>query len=367
MYAYLLETYLLSILAALLYGCFVRPFAAPRYRKYALLLLIALSMSLPLIIDNWATQEGEPTCLHQHPVTEIVCVDYCPHPEELPVCYEIALLQERFCDCTAVSKENLLVFRQNHWYDLCLWASAWCGAFLLPLAIVAIGLCLLRIAYLVYLVCRSRRQTLSLQGKTYTLLHPPRPLAVGSFKLWHNYIIWQRELDDLPPAEREVVLWHEIAHLEQRDTWLKILLGCLQPIWAVNPAYYFFQRELGHLCEEIADQFTLRRINHNVSLYVSVLLKLKSPTFAFAAQHFGAGALKKRVLSMTQRPQHYNKISSLGVIVLAVLLYYAAQAIQPRLAQEVDKMRVYQTLAQDNQSSGRSLFCKHCLLEKLNK
>lgn len=366
MYAYLIETYLLSIVAAVLYGLFIRPFAAPQYRKYALLLIVGLSFLLPLWIDNWAKTQGNPVCLHQHPVAEIVCVDYCPNPEELPVCYEIAMLQERFCECSAVSKENLLVFRQNAFYDACLAVSPWCNIVLLPLAIAALGWWLLQFAYLLYLVLRSRRETIFIKGKTYTILYPPIPIAVGSFKLWHNYIIWQRELDNLSTAEREAILWHEIAHLQQGDTWIKLAIGIMQPLWAINPAYYFFSRELYYLGEVIADKFAANKVN-NMHLYISVLLKMKLSRQTLAVHHFAAGSLKQRVLVLTQQSKHYNHITCIIVIILISSLYTTAKLVQPRIAQQFDKVRVYQVLLQDKQSSGRSLFCKHCLLEQLNK
>lgn len=366
MYVYLLETYVLSIVAVVLYVFLIRSLAAPKYRKYALLFIMALSLSLPFFIDNWAKKQGEPVCLHSHPVTEIVCVDYCPNSDELPSCYEIALLQDRFCECSAVTKDNLLVFRSNKIYDTCLAFVPFFQKILLPFACLVFAWWFLQIAYLFYLLFRSRRDIIFLNGKKYTVLYPPIPLAVGSFRLWNGYIIWQRELNNLSIAEREAILWHEIAHLKQYDTWLQIAIGLVQPLWAINPAYYYINKELRLLSEVIADKFAVAQIN-NTHLYVSVLLKMKLARQNNYIQYFAASTLKKRVLMLTKQPPKQHRKFGITIITLFVALCAICAYTQPLIAQQFDKIRVYKTLAENNQNSGRSLFCKHCLLEQLNQ
>jgi hypothetical protein len=366
MYIYLIETYILSIVAVMLYALFVRPLAALQHRKYALLSMIGLSLLLPFFIDTWAEEQGDPLCLHSHLVPETVCVDYCPNPDELPSCYEIALLQDQFCTCNIVSKENLLVFRYNYFYDTCLKIVPLFQKILFPLAAIVILWWLLQIAYLYYILLRSRRETIQIKGKTYTLLHPCSPLAVGSFRLWNGYIIWQKELDHLTSPEREAVLWHEIAHLKQYDTWLQIMLGLVQPLWVINPAYYFLNRELRLLSELIADKFAVAQIN-NTRLYVSVLLKMKLARQTNAIHYLAAGTLKNRVLMLTQQPNKNHRKLSVIIALLFITLYILCAYTQPIITQQFDKIRVYKTLAETNQNSGRSLFCKHCVLEQVNQ
>ncbi len=370
MAVYFIETYILSVVGYLFYRLIVCRFAAPIERKYALVGIVVMSLLLPLLVDHWEGRQGEDTvCLHSHVLTEIVCVDYCPSEEDLPVCYDVAAKQEHFCRCSRVTPENILVFKPNKLYDSYLLIQPLTNKIITPIFMLLGFVFLLKIAYLVYLITPSRRQKMVLQGYSFTALYPKYPLAVGSFKLWGNYVIWQHELSALPLKEQEAVLWHEIAHLQHKDTWLKIILDLLQFIWLLNPVFYAVYAEINKLNEYIADHFAIGKVQ-NIPLYVNTLLKMKQAKTITVFQTFKPSGFKERITWLVnERKQHaYPSLFAVmgpGMVIL-LLLWTTTLYTMPQISKEMDKVRVYQKLAKDNENSGRSLFCKHCLLQQLN-
>lgn len=365
---YLIETYLLSMVGYLFYRLTIRHSAAAIERKFALIGIVCLSLLLPLMADGWESRQGSPVCLHQHTFTEIVCVDYCPSEEDLPVCYDIAANQADFCQCSHVTPENILVFKPNKLYDIYIHFKSLTNLLATPLcALLCLVFCL-KIVYLGYLIASSRRRKMTIGNYSFIALYPKHPLAVGSFRLWKNYIIWQKELSDLTSGEREAVLWHEIAHLRQCDTWLKICLDLLQIIWAANPIFYIISSELNKLNEHIADHFAIKKIQ-DIALYINVLLKMKQAKAPLVFQSFKSSGFKERIIWLInekkQPAQHKNR-SHIYLPATALLLWATVLHTMPQISKELDKVTVYQKLAKDNENSGRSLFCKHCLLEQLN-
>ncbi len=367
MQSYILDTYLLSMVGALLYCLFIRNQLPPLYQKITLFSIIALSLLCPPIVDSLSSQELSKASFHEHAIDETVYSNYCPPEAELFVCYQKAQADENFCDCTTLDMSNILVYEPNPTYDVVLSYEERATPFIWGVAGLVFLLLLAKIGYLLRVIAISRQEILDVDGQKYTLLHPSKPLAVGSFQLWKKYIIWQKELDELDEAERKAVLWHEISHLEQKDTWLKIGLHITQFIWVLNPIYYFILKELDQINEYVADEFAAAKLG-NKKLYASLLVKMKRAQQLALVHHFNtthSSLLKVRVQRLIQK-QHRRK--AIFLIPFMALLFtcfaFTTYYSLPVIHQQLDKIEVYQTLSEENQATGKPMFCKNCLIEK---
>ena len=210
---YLLLTYTLSVVGALFYYCFFRKNTRPQLQKTLLLSIVVLSFALPPIVDSFLVKAEEKVCLHQNEyISETVYYNFCPAPgEEMDMCLDIALKEDHFCECTAILPNNLLVYKAQPLYDFWVLYGSLLTNILKSIAVVLFIWFLVKIAYLIWVIAQSKRKTLQIEGKDYILLFPSKPLSVGSFRLWKEYIIWQEELNYLTETERMGVLWHEIA------------------------------------------------------------------------------------------------------------------------------------------------------------
>ncbi len=368
---YLLLTYTLSVVGALFYYGFARRSIRPQLQKALLLSIVVLSFALPPIMYSFVVEE-EKVCLHKDEfVSETVYFNFCPSPgEEMDMCLDIAMKQEHFCECTAIEADNLLMYKAEPLYDLWVLYGAWIGNILKSIACFLLLLLFIKITYLYRIIAQSEQKELQLEGKIYTLLFPKKPLAVGSFKLWKEYIIWQPELDYLTETERMGVLWHEISHLRQRDTWLKIFFQLLQLVWWLNPVFYYFNRELDKLNEFIADDFAVQKVG-NPQFYATLLVKMKRYQNLSMVHHFKSSKphpLKVRVLHLLNQTPVKNSFKYLAILIIALnisLLSFTAYVAIPSIDKQMDKIVVYQELLIQQQESGKSIFCKNCLLKNL--
>lgn len=371
MISYILLTYFLSVVGGLFYYIFVRKNVRPQLQKALLLSIVALSFALPPIVDSMIEVE-EKVCLHQNEyISETVYYNFCPAPgEEMDMCLDIALKEEHFCECTAILPDNLLVYKAEPLYDFWFIYGDLISNILKSIAAFLFLWLLFKIASLMWIIAKSERKIIEMDGKTYTILFPSNPLSVGSFKLWKEYIIWQKELDFLTENERMGVLWHEIAHLRQKDTWFKIVFELLQLVWWLNPIYYLFSRELEQLNEFLADEFAVQKVG-NKQFYANLLVKMKRYQNLAMVHHFKSQkthSLKRRVLYLLQYQPLQKPLKFLTTFFIAVLFtllslttYYTI----PSLDKQMDNIALYKELLIQQQVSGKSIFCKNCLLKSV--
>jgi len=370
---YFLLTYILSVVGGLFYYFFIRKNARPQLQKALLLSIVALSFALPPIIDSLLVVEvEEKMCLHKTEyISETVYYNFCPAPgEEMDMCLDIALKEDHFCECSAILPNNLLVYKAEPLYDFWFVYGNLLTNILKSIALVLFAWLFLKIAYLFFIIAQSEKKDMVLEGKTYTILYPQKSLSVGSFKLWKEYIIWQKELDYLTETERMGVLWHEIAHLQQKDTWLKIGFELLQLIWWMNPVFYLFSKELDKLNEFLADEFAVEKVG-NTQFYATLLVKMKRYQNLSMVHHFKAQKehpLKLRVVHLLNQKQvkssfKYLTSMLIGIVfsVLSLTAYYAI----PNIDEQMDHITFYEELSIQQQVSGKSIFCKSCLLKDL--
>ena len=369
---YFLLTYALSVVGGLFYYFFIRKNARPQLQKALLLSIVLLSLSLPPIIDTLLVEEEGKVCLHQNEyISETVYYNFCPAPgEEMNMCLDIAMKEDHFCECTSISANDLLVYKAEPFYDFWVLYGGLLSNLLKSVAFLLLAWLFLKIAYLYWIIYQSEQKTLELEGKTYTLLFPQKPLSVGSFKLRKEYIIWQEELNYLTETERMGVIWHEIAHLNQKDTWLKISFECLQLIWWMNPIFYWFSKELDKLNEFLADEFAVQKVG-NTHFYASLLVKMKRYENLSMVHHFKSKQthpLKLRVLhllNLSPVKTSFRYLTTIFIAAIIGILSLTTYYVIPSIDKQMDKFTVYEELLMQQQVSGKSIFCKNCLLKSL--
>jgi len=152
-----------------------------------------------------------------------VCDNFCPDEEEINHCYDVAITTSDFCNCASVEKENLIVYESNTYYNFFVYnVETMRKALLLTAGLFALVL-LVKIICLQYIIFISKKRKIKIDGESYIILEPEINMPVASFRLLKKYIIWETSLHQLNPQEQSAILYHEIAHIKNFDTWWKII------------------------------------------------------------------------------------------------------------------------------------------------
>ncbi len=357
----------------LIYLLLARNKVSVAIRKGILLSIVVCSFALPYLIENLYTTTGtyEP-CLQEHQISEAVYLSYCPsNGDEVKMCYDI-VKESAFCSCDVEEvAENLLVFKGNIIYDFLVFIEPYVFQIAAMCIFLTIVLLVLRLFYLAYIIKSSRHESYLFRGKQYTVLHPKRPIGVSSFRLRKSYIIWQEEMNYLTPSEQEAILWHEISHIQQRDTWLKIALNLTQVVWILNPVFYYINREIDRLNEFLADEFAVNKAGVDVRDYASLLVKMKRYQHLSVSQAFNAkGELKRRIVYLLKEhntpstpPRRVLAICLpfLMVVSLSTMTFYS----MPAITEQLDTIKLHQTLTTAiADHNGQKVFCKNCFVAK---
>lgn len=381
--SYIILTYLLLTLGLGFYWIFVRNRFSSSRQRLVLLSILGLSSLLPLFIclnesasAPVAVVEAAVHLPETYFIEQSVLIDFCPTGQLLEACYQEAITVEQFCNCEEVDRANLLYYESSTWYNWLSWQEWTVGKVLLFVGLVVLLFLISNILYLLSLVYKSRKEPISIDGQTFVLLHTPKPLSVASFRLWNRYIIWQKEMGALSEVEREAIYHHEIAHINQLDTWVKIAINLLQILWVLHPGFYLVRQEIERLHEYFADERALLYWGSPKG-YASMLLKMKTigkPTIL--SQHLKQNnhLFKQRIkhiLSISSENKSINRnahwIYTASFLVLTLMLTATSTFSFPMIDKEVDKLKIYQTLSSHNQESGRTTFCRVCMQKELEE
>ena len=144
----------------------------------------------------------------------------------------------------------------------------------------------------------------------------------------------------------------------------------LQLVWWMNPVFYFFNKELDQLNEFLADEFAVQKVG-NTQFYASLLVKMKRYQNLAMVHHFKSNRphpLKLRVLHLLNQNQvktSFKQVMTFFFACIISLLSLTAYFAIPSIDEQMDKIVVYEELLMQQQISGKSIFCKNCLLKKL--
>jgi len=362
---FLLLTYILSCAGALLYFL-LRNHLDFANQKFALLSIVFLSLAIPLYFMGTSNNVTEEVLASNHyAYSAATFTDFCPKEDVLDACYMLAQSETEFCNCETIAKENLLMYHSDFWYNVFLFQERAFANILGIGALIMLILLVVRFSYLFGLVYRSSKERIVLSGEEFTILKSDEHTGAGSFQLFNKYIIWQADMDDMSVEERESILYHEIAHIRQRDTWIKIAVNFLQIFWVLNPAFYFIKRELDALSEYLADQFAILKTQCSAKDYAMLLLRMterETPALAYA---FKRGELKDRIKQILDQPSPQRVFWRIPLALgLAVVFALFTHGTQPVIETQVNKLKVYEQMAEKQSATGQNVFCAECLIKE---
>ena len=154
-------------------------------------------------------------------------------------------------------------------------------------------------------------------------LFPPRVVVPSDF---------ERRFD---PAERDLVLAHEGAHIAAGDTWIGGLVALIQAINWFNPLVHLGAHYLRRDQEMACDATVLARFPASRRRYAEAILKThlvpQAAPFAYAWPTGGLGDLKERITGLGRpTPTAARRVIGLALFLAAsVTTVYAARASQP--------------------------------------
>jgi len=362
MLQYLFLTYLLSLIGWLIYKIFWSGSAHHRMRKILIQTTLISSLLIPLLVISWMNYSIslQPKVQEQHFLE--VCNTFCPSEESLEICYIEAVQTIDFCNCVNVSKDNILVYESNSYYDFMISGQSILFRVGGLLALGLLTLLFLRIIYLLYIIRISKKKIMEVDGIEVVILENDKSLGVGAFRLHMNYIIWQSEMDELNDLEQQSILLHELSHIKQHDTWWRILLNLLQIIWILNPFYYLWKSELDKLSEFIADEYAILKTGHR-KMYASLLIKLKRHQSMALASTFNSNFFQKRIENILEFTNSDKRSVAPKAILLVAFLAISTVFSAETISSSFERMEIYQNLDHQHSSTGQSIFCKECHLD----
>lgn len=346
MIIYLITSTLLSLIGWGIYVLLVREKYSWKQQKNFILITLMLSFLFPLIFYPKTSQILQPNPLVQ--------------PLAFGQSIEHHQLQS-YCKCQNPDYTHRIKYTANGYLNLLLKNKGWLNVVIGIAISLVICMFLIQLFYLRKLVRTSAQKLVEIKGKKLILLIPQTPHSIGAFRLDKKYVIWQEELSTLSKDEQEAILLHEFAHLKQADTLLKSLLRIAQCFWLLNPAFYYFRKELDLLSECIADEEGASAMKSPVS-YANLLVKIKEWQQAPLANYLKGSILFKRIHRLTHRPvpsklRNYFLSAALLVVLQGVISIPLAQEISNWFLAVETYEEIYQKVDIHN---SEAIYCQDC-------
>lgn len=338
---------LLSLLGWGMYVLFLRQHLAVLHAKWILVAIVILSWTMPFVVPSLPEQTQT---LQEHYLPDYRDYDHWNvvnlQDETLLSCYKAANTSEDQCHCEIKQQAMVLDYQSNSYYNFILACKDSFVLFLYGVMVLWWMQLLFRIACLWGLVASSRIERRELAGQTVWLLRPPAhwQVAVSSFTLWRSYIVLPETLEaNFNACELEAILFHELGHLKQRDTWQQMGLQLLQSVWWMHPLFYAFRKELHQLNEYAADDFAVQHVG-NAKWYAKLLLKAKeqqlqqAPTVPLQLVLYAVQSLlRQRVVRLVQQPHQGGTPHWAGALLVVGLLFWQTTATTLPILQAQDQ------------------------------
>lgn len=157
--------------------------------------------------------------------------------------------------------------------------------------------------------------------------HPdvPMPLVFGVIK---PVILLPSGIeDDLSEEQLSMVLAHEAAHIQRRDTATAVYVFLCQALFFFNPAVWIAKREWQMARESACDQYAMARTGADCRQYADMLIEIsagarRAPAFALSAVP-AYKTLHRRIDDMN-RTQNKTMAARLASLVVVALIAAAA-------------------------------------------
>lgn len=355
----------LFAIGAILYFLFFRNRMNNSNKKWFWISLAGLVFLLPFIgsVAYYSTTTNKASfVVHEHYIPQELCLMEDPLVE---ACYSIALTEENFCNCDVIKKENIVAFQENKVYDAAILNLNGFGYLSLLLIILFSIALLIQLLKLNAIVKKSKSVVREFNGKKVHFLYHDSFRAPGAFKLINSYIIYPSFLSELSPEEEKAVLYHELGHLQNHDTLLKIIVSALKPLFIINPLFHLAKKEFERIQEFLADDYVLT-IWKEPKRYAELLLTIKTSQLSPIVNGFKNQdvSLKERLLNILS-PKEYSSLRIIPIILLSVFTLSSLSVGLTKIADEqFNLLNSYAKMKQENLDSGKTVFCAHCMLSE---
>lgn len=177
------------------------------------------------------------------------------------------------------------------------------------------------------------------------------PMLAGLFRytiILPNYSFQHEQL--------QVVLQHELTHLQRYDNWFKIYQELLKCLHWFNPCIYFLQRVLDSFCELSCDEKVVCGLNlHQRKNYSLLILDL------LQQEHFSAGVsgsgfsekttlLKRRLLRIITE-KNYSRTINFIFLLSVCLLCLAGCGVASSVDEKLPEVQQVETGVQETEPS----------------
>ena len=269
---------------------------------------------------------------------------------------------KQYCKCESPDYSHRLLYQANGIYNVLFDHKD-----KLTLGILlAIGFMLIRFfiqsLFLIRLVKKSVQKRSSIDGDSFILLFPHKPMGAGAFQLKESYIIWQDEMASLNEAEQEAVFRHELSHLKQKNTLEKAFLNVIQCFWFFHPIFYYYRKELNLISECIADQAGVQAMP-NRQAYATLLLKLKSIQMPALVDHFKGSVLKIRIERLlSERHQVLPIWRSIGLFFMLIMVEaFVLNPLSAKVQLTLAQLQTYETVYHHvDPGLNEAVYCPDC-------
>ena len=124
----------------------------------------------------------------------------------------------------------------------------------------------------------------------------PGPLVVGLVR--PAVLLPDDALERLSPAELEMALEHEMAHVARRDLWLGLVPAATRRVFFFHPLAWLAEREYAIAREAACDEAVVSRDGADVFAYGRLLLRLSTPRPTATATLSPHSVLRRRLEMM---------------------------------------------------------------------
>lgn len=343
MITYIITSITLSLASWAIYLLFVRRKASLVQQKTFIYLSLAGSLLLPLTVSH-------KPLIHPNPLVQPLAFGQIDHGH-----------LQQFCQCEKPDYSHRVLYRTNAYYNILLKNKHWLSGIIFSAVFLTACVFLAQLIFLNFLVNSSPKEFKRLGKHGFYLLYPSRKLGVGAFHLRKKYIIWQAEMEHLSEQERQAVFAHELSHIQQQNTLEKAMLSIIQCFWLINPAFYFFRKELDLLSECIADRKG-SEIMESRKEYARLLLKLKTLQPVALVQHFKGGILQKRIEILLAKSDSSSLLPLLsGFLLLTLFQLNMVNPVSASVSRTIYELETYETIYR-KVAPGRqqAIYCQDC-------
>ncbi len=266
------------------YWLFLRNKIFHHYNRFYLLIILILSVLLPFIQINF----------------------WQPTTAQLPV---IKMLQavdsSHFSDVEMIAKKEMISIN---------WALVFGGMYILVCLIFLY--IFTKALFKIYTLYKGNIKD---RFANIQLIHTD---AAGTPFSFLKTIFWNIHID-VQSHTGQQILKHEIAHVQQKHSYDKLLTNLLLIVYWINPFFWLIRSELNMIHEFVADKKAIA--DGDTHAFATMILKATYPTQQFTlTNNFFYSPIKRRIMMITKNtPNSINYASRLMAIPIAACLFIA--------------------------------------------